>query len=1403
MNLKTPKPNTNFWIIIGTLSFLALAYIFYMNFYVAGKESRIISTRFRVLEQMGNNINNKISSYSSNAANLESKIMKRVEEIYDSVWYLRDGYRKKVIKDKVNEYIKNKGHINKDLNIVDIIDVSEKNPANILYQKNIKDFYYLDNVRISIASPTLIFDVVITTEYENLIKGLERQDVFDGIMLFRDSTIVYNSLNEDLLLNLTRLDIDPEIEKTIKKIEEDKNGSADHSLLLFPRKTSLYAGKIYSGELTNVSISNNPYKLFLKPLKVNGEYWHVGGIMKEESYNAAKRSIPPWVVISLSVLLVLIIFSLPIIKLQVLSKIERLDTSTVINSAVSLLLGGSIAALFLFFVTQNLSGLLKVDHNLQELSTEITNNFEEEIKLAYKQLEIFDNNYESIDDLNSPNPASNKIWVDILNDSTGHLIYPSIYQYSDFVFWANVDGMQTLELTPFNAASQLISIKTRDYFNQKDKWYLPDQTNRKFRLESILSLTTGNHKVALSKKSDSENEVIGLTSRFYSIVDPIMLNNYSYCIIDESGKVWFHSNKEHNLMENLLNESNLSKYLQSALYSKKSLLFSLNYYNKPHRAYIKPISNLPLYMVTMYNREADKSFHAQVFTMTMLLLGAFFFLIFIQVLFLLSIERLLQWKLNKNLIMQLTRPMFHLNNEYKYLTWMNGILFLITIPFVFFMSDQQAIASTFALQIMLFGYAHWILNANPLKKRQRQWFAIFNFTLLVIINLLSFLVMNGQGYLLVLFFQFVIFISIYLLHFILAKRKLILADNYNKNYAIFLLSILLFFGIIPALKFYESAYNTERWLRTKHNQFELMKKYEHRNEKLAAYYKSINRTTVIDSVQIERRSKGIYTAFQNNTTIQPINAEIKSLLKENKMQTNVWNKLIYLFRPFYDDYVSDNKAITYNQLANDSISWSLIDDVLYLKYSSNTTDIDQKKPELMSVKSEVELLRFVNPFKTHGYRGMIKGLQFVFNLLFWLLIVTILYVLYHLIKFGTTKIFSLNVIETYSHQSFSDILKNQMLANKDILIYRQSSADDTNELYDDVRKSANSLCIDWSNELAIKNTRTDVNKLLKSIDKKANDKISDIKKQPLSLTVFIDHLDWNFSDLGTIRNKLSIVRELMGRDDIRLIMLSQVHPHSILSYYENLIQEAKEGDTKYEEWLKLFKGLHQLLEILIIEPLPVKYHHSWQDEEKHCDKKARPISIPNLIEAEMNASDYLKQFEQAIYNYNELHCMKTSCENPEERIIAKIISLAGKYYKDLVNSCTDEEKYILHDFADDLIMNPRNEASIYRLLEKGVLIKKCDRINFMNISFRRYVLGSLTKASVAEFELKMGKKAGTWQGYRATLLIIIIALFGFIAMANQDFLDNLNQLFVAIGGGIAVITAILGLLSRKNVNTSD
>ena len=102
-----------------------------------------------------------------------------------------------------------------------------------------------------------------------------------------------------------------------------------------------------------MTISNLSFKAFLKPVEVNNEIWYAIGLMKTGNFNAASRSIEPWIIVLLSLLLIFIILGMPVIKLAVLSKAEQLDTGTIINYALSVILGGAFMALFVIFLSQD------------------------------------------------------------------------------------------------------------------------------------------------------------------------------------------------------------------------------------------------------------------------------------------------------------------------------------------------------------------------------------------------------------------------------------------------------------------------------------------------------------------------------------------------------------------------------------------------------------------------------------------------------------------------------------------------------------------------------------------------------------------------------------------------------------------------------------------------------------------------------------------------------------------------------------------------------------------------------------------------------------------------------------------------------------------------------------------
>jgi hypothetical protein len=55
----------------------------------------------------------------------------------------------------------------------------------------------------------------------------------------------------------------------------------------------------------------------------------------------------------------------------------------------------------------------------------------------------------------------------------------------------------------------------------------------------------------------------------------------------------------------------------------------------------------------------------------------------------------------------------------------------------------------------------------------------------------------------------------------------------------------------------------------------------------------------------------------------------------------------------------------------------------------------------------------------------------------------------------------------------------------------------------------------------------------------------------------------------------------------------------------------------------------------------------------------------------------------------------------------------------------------------------------------------------------------------------------SWQGYKLVLVLVMIGLFTFLFIANKSVLDNLNKLFIVLGGGTVLITNLTGLLTRK------
>jgi hypothetical protein len=300
--------------------------------------------------------------------------------------------------------------------------------------------------------------------------------------------------------------------------------------------------------------------------------------------------------------LALIILGLPFIKLKVMSATEQLTSGILISSAISLFLGTSFIFLFIFFASNAQWYINQNETRLKDLSKEINDSLNTEINSAWHQLKSYDEKAfgitKSIDPMAS---VSN-----ILNNDT---LKPVSYPYFDYAFWIDNTGMQNGILTPMANVDKPSNLASREYFKKPDEWILPGNDTCRFRMESIVSVTSGIVKVALSKKSDKENMVIAMTGRFYSIIEPLLPKDYKFCIIDRSGLVWFHSDNLRNLQENFITECSEDKSLLAAIYANATTTLEVNYYDEPYRIYIKPLTPMPLYLVTMFDKQAEYAYH--------------------------------------------------------------------------------------------------------------------------------------------------------------------------------------------------------------------------------------------------------------------------------------------------------------------------------------------------------------------------------------------------------------------------------------------------------------------------------------------------------------------------------------------------------------------------------------------------------------------------------------------------------------------------------------------------------------------------------------------------------------------------------------------------------------------------
>lgn len=208
------------------------------------------------------------------------------------------------------------------------------------------------------------------------------------------------------------------------------------------------------------------------------------------------------------------------------------------------------------------------------------------------------------------------------------------YPYFDTAVWIDEGGEQRLKWTVRDYPPQFINVSERPYFTAlKEGRYRhlddPSQSSseaakqdaapsrqcsnpgdRKFWLEPIISKTTGRNEVEVSERMPDAPADAGqrrmrliisaFDTRLISLVRPVLPAGFGFCVINDDGRVLFHSDEARHLGENFFEESDDNRSLRSAVIVRREDALDVSYLGRGHRVYTTPVDGFPDWTIVAF-----------------------------------------------------------------------------------------------------------------------------------------------------------------------------------------------------------------------------------------------------------------------------------------------------------------------------------------------------------------------------------------------------------------------------------------------------------------------------------------------------------------------------------------------------------------------------------------------------------------------------------------------------------------------------------------------------------------------------------------------------------------------------------------------------------------------------------
>jgi hypothetical protein len=385
-----------------------------------------------------------------------------------------------------------------------------------------------------------------------------------------------------------------------------------------------------------VAVAGTGYRVFMQPVLLNlfaqtdrvenyPREWILCGLVRSSDFQWQRLAISYGAMIYIGATLLLVALSIPFLKVLFINRREHFrirEAFQTLSFAVLVTAVVTFVWLQVFYFRPNRSD--DTDSQLASLAQSISQNVHIEISLMFEQLRSLCEETSLQQELKESSFANRLSVPSVL---TGRLHGRAIYPYFESAFWTREqavpepeDGQsdRTREWqvvkwsvrefgTPMIAVdeipfSRLLSNKEFFLLHEAHAFRLDSvQSPNKDEYLAVLGMPTqdclpaaklpGNGKDALPAEITRGSSFI--VTRMLSLIDPVLPIGYGFALVDQRGRVLFHSDHTRNNRENFLEETDNNRELAAAIYGKAHPnTFALKYLGRDFRVTVTSIQGV-------------------------------------------------------------------------------------------------------------------------------------------------------------------------------------------------------------------------------------------------------------------------------------------------------------------------------------------------------------------------------------------------------------------------------------------------------------------------------------------------------------------------------------------------------------------------------------------------------------------------------------------------------------------------------------------------------------------------------------------------------------------------------------------------------------------------------------------